>query len=166
MARYDTSIEIDAPIELVWALTQSPERRPEWDSRVQRVELLNADTQRKGTIMRTLGQSWGKPFYFDLETVVFEPGRKCAVMLVGSKGMPFVKGGGTWRYEELGASRCRFQATQNFTPKDTWLGRIADRLLYQPYLARTTEQSMRLLKQLAEADAKQGLRVGAEAMTL
>ena len=164
MAKYDTSIDIDAPIEIVWALTQSAERRPEWDGRVNRVELLNADTQKKGTIMRTLGKAWGRPFYFDLETVVFEPGSKCAVVLVGSKGMPFVKGGGTWKYEELGDTRCRFRATQNFTPKDTLLGRIADRFMYQSYLARTTEQSLKLLKKVAEADAKKGQMLGHEAM--
>ena len=164
MAKYDTSIDIDAPIEIVWALTQSAERRPEWDGRVSRVELLNADTQKKGTIMRTLGKAWGRPFYFDLETVVFEPGSKCAVVLVGSKGMPFVKGGGTWKYEELGDTRCRFRATQNFTPKDTLLGRIADRFMYQSYLARMTEQSLKLLKKVAEADAKKGQMLGHEAM--
>lgn len=156
MARYDTSIEIDAPVEVVWALTQSAERRPEWDGRVERVELLNADTQKKGTIMRTLGSAWGKPFYFDLETVVFEACSKCSVTLVGSRGMPFVKGGGTWKYEELGESRCRFRATQNFNPRDTLLGRIADKLLYQPYLVRTTNQSLIRLKKVAEADARHG----------
>ncbi|WP_123041553.1 SRPBCC family protein [Cohnella candidum] len=164
MARYDTSIEIDAPVELVWTLTQSAERRPEWDGRVQWVELLNAETQKKGTVMRTLGSTWGRPFYFDLETVVFEPCRRCAVVLVGSKGMPFVKGGGTWKYEELGESRCRFRATQNFNAKNSLFGRIADKLFYQPYLERTTEQSLIRLKKVAEADAKQGQTSRGEAL--
>lgn len=154
MATFDIAIEIDAPIELVWVLTQSAERRPEWDARVERVELLNSESQQKGTIMRTVGKAWGRPFYMDLKTVAFDIGQRCAVVLVGAEGMPFDKGGGTWKYEELGESRCRFRATQNFTPKDTRFGKFADRWLYQPYLARTTKQSMLRLKRIAETEAR------------
>ncbi|MFD0671133.1 SRPBCC family protein [Cohnella sp. GCM10027633] len=157
MAKFDIAIEIEAPVELVWVLTQSAERRPEWDSRVERVSLLNAETQQKGAVMRTIGRSWGKAFHMDLETVAFENCRRCAVVLVGSEGLPFAKGGGTWKYEELGETRCRFRATQNFTPEDTRFGRFADRWLYQRYLARTTRQSLALLKKIAEAEAKQAL---------
>lgn len=155
MAKFDMTIEIDAPVELVWALTQSAERRPEWDRRVERVELLNAESQRKGTIMRTIGKAWGRPFHMDLETVGFDIGRRCSVLLVGAQGMPFVKGGGTWKYEQLEENRCRFRATQNFGAKDTRLGRLVDRWMYQPYLVRTTRQSLALLKKIAEVEAKQ-----------
>lgn len=154
MAKFDIDIEIDAPVEVVWVLTQSAQRRPEWDVRVTRAELLNADDQRKGTIMRTIGKAWGKSFHMDLETVVFDIGQRCTVLLVGAQGLPFAKGGGTWKYEELGETRCRFRATQSFSPNATRLGRLADRWLYQPYLARTTRQSLLRLKRLAESEAK------------
>lgn len=154
MAKFDIAIEIDAPIEVVWILTQSAERRPEWDSRVERVELLNADSQQKGAVMRTIGKAWGKPFHMDLKTVAFDICQRCAVVLVGANGMPFDKGGGTWKYEALGDSRCRFRATQNFSPKDTRFGRFADRWLYQPYLARTTKKSLHRLKKIAETEAR------------
>jgi hypothetical protein len=68
MARCEMQVEINAPVETAWALTQNAKRRPERDFRVNKVELLGTDTPNKGVKLRSEGSMLGR-FSFDMEYV-------------------------------------------------------------------------------------------------
>jgi hypothetical protein len=155
MAGCELELEIDAPVALVWSLTQDAARRPEWDYRITRVELLSAAAPDKGVKLRSEGSFTGMgSFHTDLEHVVFEPGKRSAVKLLGGRGLPFVSGGGSWRYEQLAGDRCRFRTTLQMHTRRTWYSAAADRLLLEPFLRWMTRRSLRQLKRLAEAEAR------------
>jgi len=49
---YRTSIEIDAPLEAVWAVLADVERWPEWDKSMQRVEFVAGAGLKRGAKVR------------------------------------------------------------------------------------------------------------------
>jgi hypothetical protein len=152
MAKCDFSIEIGAPIDAVFALTQDPSRRKEWDFRITGAKLLNAERPNKGVRMRSEGR-FGGAFAVEMEYVAFEPGRGSAVKVVRAEGLPFIRGGGSWKYENLGEGRCRFRTTLQMFPADRPLSKLADRWVLEPFLAWMTRKSLRALKAVAEREA-------------
>ncbi|WP_123043108.1 SRPBCC family protein [Cohnella candidum] len=153
MARCEMAVEIDAPVETVWALTQNAGRRPEWDYRILKVTLLNAESPDTGVKLRSEGKM-GRRFHLDMEYVAFEPNRRSAVKMLKIAGMPFAGGGGSWRYEAIAPGKSRFQTTIQMNPKPSAIMRWADKRLLEPMLKWMTKRSLNQLKLVAEADAR------------
>lgn len=151
MASCNFSVDIEAPIETVWLLTQSPARRPEWDYRIIKAELVDASAPQKGAKFRSIGRLFG-PFQLEMEYVTVEPNQRSAVRLVASKGIPFKSGGGSWHYKDLGNGRSRFSTNIRMKTNRSWFGNIADRYILEPFLKWMTIKSLKKLKAVAEAD--------------
>jgi hypothetical protein len=134
-------------------LTQNPARRHEWDYRIQKAELIDANEPRKGAKFRSMGSLLG-PFQLEMVYVTAELNQRSAVKLVGSKGLPFKSGGGSWHYKDLGNGRSRFETNIRMKTDNTWVGKIVDRFCLQPFLKWMTLKSMKKLKAVAENDYK------------
>jgi uncharacterized protein YndB with AHSA1/START domain len=87
-----TSIEIDAPVERVWAILADIERQPEWMHDLREVRLLTPPPVRVGT--RAVGrvQAFGIAVEDPIEITIFEPPVRYAIRHDG-----FVTGSGDIR---------------------------------------------------------------------
>jgi len=151
VANCKVSIDINAPVESVWLLTQNPNRRPEWDFRIKKAELLDASLLQKGAKLRSRGSLFGS-FEIEIVYVTVEPNKRSAVKVQKFKGLPFVSGAGSWRYTKLDEGRCKFETHLIMNTKDSWAGKLLDRIIMQPFLLWMTNKSLKKLKYVAERD--------------
>jgi uncharacterized membrane protein len=106
VAKVRETVEIDAPVEKVWAVVHEDFRNaPKWTSSLDHVDVLTEGPTRKGTELRyTLSTSGGKQ-QLEVEHTTVTPGRTVAGR--------FVKGPikGTWKYayaEKDGGTRLTY----------------------------------------------------------
>lgn len=152
MAGCEYRIEINAPAEIVWAMTQDCGKRPSWDYRISRVSLVGAEAAGKGVTVRSEGSMLG-PFLIEMQYVAFEPYSRSAVKLTRVKGMPIEGGGGSWRYERLENGGCRFTTKLQFMPRKMPFAKAADRLVLEPVIRWMTRKSLAKLKMVCEEEA-------------
>lgn len=150
MARCHLSIDIAAPPPLVWAISQEPSRRPEWDYRVREARLLTPLPIARGSVLASRGW-FGFTFTYEAECINYEPPRKCAVKVRNFSGLPIAQGAGSWQYEPLEDGGCRFVSKLSFEPSGP-LRPLTDALFLQPLLWFATWRSLRALKRLAERE--------------
>jgi hypothetical protein len=151
MANCKLAIEIDAPIEVVWDLTQDPKRRAEWDFRIKEAELLDATSPRKGAKFRSRGSLIGG-FELKMEYVTVELYRRSAVKLLESKGVPFKSGGGSWHYRSLDTGKTCFETNIRMMTGTSMFDKFVDYWFAGPFLKWMTLKSLKKLKIVAEAD--------------
>jgi uncharacterized protein YndB with AHSA1/START domain len=155
MARCSLSVDIRAPLALVWSLTQDLARRAEWDFRVTGARLLTAPPVGKGSRIRAEGH-FVLGFSYQMEFVTFEPMKRTAGrILCFEGGMPISHGAGTWTYQDLGEDGCRFCTTLVLHARGGALASPLDRLWLSPFIHWATRKSLRQLKALAEREARQ-----------
>lgn len=151
--RIEVSIRINAPIELVWAITQSPARRPEWDVRVERSELLTPGPMGRGARIRNHYNLFGLRSWIDLEYITWEPPRRAAVRMVGGgRGGVAARMGGSWQYQAHPDGSTTWTTRFNATTRGGPLAPLLQRVLILWMARPATEESARRLKRLVEAE--------------
>lgn len=151
MARVSCEVEIQAPVERVWALMQDPTKRGDWDFRITGGRFTKDGVPTKGATFTVSGRMV-LPFHFDMEYLMVNPGRQTVVKLVEAYGVPIVAGTGSWTYirdiRENGEwtivrSAFRFELEK---PWDV----LVDRWLVSPMMYLITWRSLRRLKRVFE----------------
>jgi hypothetical protein len=150
MARIEESIEIAASPASVFRLCHEPEKRPDWDERVTRVELLTSRPVRQGTLVRVdAGRAGEALFSWDGEYVGFQYSISSTVkVLDAAPSSPFKSGGESWQFVALGGGT-RLTIVWEYTPRGI-LARIGDALGGRASARRAIRRSLVNLKKLIE----------------
>ncbi|MBL0387263.1 SRPBCC family protein [Tumebacillus sp. ITR2] len=150
MARVTCEVEINAPVESVWALMQDPARRGEWDFRVTGGRFTKDGHPTKGATFTVGGRMvWG--YRFDMEYLAVQPLRQTVVRLVEAHGLPIASGAGSWTYLRDGADRTVVRSAFRFELKKPWSW-LFDPWLMTPVMYWITKRSLKRLKRLIERE--------------
>lgn len=152
MARVVCEVEIDAPVERVWAVMQDPTRRGEWDFRVTGGRFTKDGVPMKGATFTVAGRML-LPYRFDMEYLTVNPYRQTVVRLVQAHGVPVASGSGSWTYVRDGQERTVVRSAFRFELKRP-LHVLFDSWLMTPVMYAVTRRSLGKLKRLVEAEAK------------
>ena len=151
MARIEQHIDIAAAPANVFRFCHDPARRPDWDERVVRVELLTPAPVRRGTLLRVdAGRSGTFLFSWDAEYAEFHfPSSSTLRLLDAAPSSPFNAGSENWKFSSAGGGT-RFTVVWDYQPRGV-LARIADRLGRRASTRRAIQRSLANLKKLIEA---------------
>ena len=144
---FEQSIEIAAPAEVLFSLTQDYGRRLAWDPFLKSAELVGGATAAAVGVKAYCVAKNG--YGMETEYVSFNPPRACAVKM--TRGPWFLSAfAGSWRFEELGPHRTRVEFRYHLKAWPAW----ADRWL-SPWLgrlfARDVGERLAALKRAGEA---------------
>lgn len=78
MAEFEFSVQINRPVEQVFAFTENPANMPLWYVGVQEAALIEGDKVTVGARVRGTGTLMGKRFEVISTVVAYEPNRKSA----------------------------------------------------------------------------------------
>jgi hypothetical protein len=150
MTCIEESIEIAASPSAVFKLCHDIARRPEWDARVVRVELLTPAPLRRGSLVRIEAGSKGKfLFSWDAEYADYRfPGGSTLKVLDAAPSSPFKSGTETWRVDKS-PDGTRFVLLWEYTPRGI-IARLRDSLGRRAATGRAIRHSLSNLKALAE----------------
>jgi uncharacterized membrane protein len=132
-------VEVDAPIERVWAVLADIERQPDWMHDLKAVELTTAPPHGVGT--RGIGRvrAYGITVSDPVEITAFEP-----PVLFGLRHDGFVRGKGTIRLEVIDRDSTRVRWEEQLVPRilpalGATILATAFRPIYQRDLVRLAE---------------------------
>ena len=150
MARIEESIEIAASPADVFRFCHEPGKRPDWDMRVTRVELLTSKPVRQGTLVRVdAGRAGEVLFSWDGEYIGFQyPISSTVKVLDAAPSSPFKSGNETWQFTALGGET-HLTVIWEYTPRGI-LARIGDALGGRASTRRAIRRSLLNLKKLIE----------------
>jgi uncharacterized protein YndB with AHSA1/START domain len=150
MARIEESIEIAASPTDVFRFCHEPEKRPDWDVRVTRVELLTPQPVRQGTLVRVdAGRAGEALFSWDGEYLSHQyPISSTVKVLDAAPSSPFKSGSETWQFSAMGGGT-RMTVTWEYTPRGI-IARIGDALGGRASTRRAIRHSLANLKGLIE----------------
>ncbi len=138
------SIDIPAPVEMVWAIAQNPELRPLWDVRVARYE-VHGEPGPGMEITITLRVGLLRPKVKG-RLLRWAPPRQSVVQVVAEEQSPFVvSGAGSWTLEPI-AGGTRY--TSRFRLDLRQLHPLMPRWLYRWAVLWDTRRSFRRLRAL------------------
>jgi len=151
MARVEESIEIAAPPANVFRFCHELEKRPDWDVRVTRIELLTSKPVRQGTLIRVdAGRGGEALFSWDGEYTRFQyPTSSTVRVLDAAPSSPFKSGSETWQFSAVG-SGTRLVVIWEYQPRGI-LSRIGDTLGGRASIRRALRRSLANLKELIES---------------
>ena len=151
MARIEDHIDIAAAPAVVFRFCHDAARRPEWDERVTRVELLTPKPVRRGTLLRIdAGRSGRFLFSWDAEYADFQfPYSSTLRVIDAAPSSPFGTGSESWQFGPAGGGT-RFTLVWEYKPRG-FLARIADALGQRAVTRRAIHRSLANLKELLEA---------------
>lgn len=151
MARIEEHIEIAAPPNFVFRFCHDPAKRPEWDERVARVELLTPGAIRPGTLVRFDARRRGTfLFSWDAEYASFQfPLQSTVQVLDAAPSSPFKTGCETWQFDASG-SGTRFTLIWEYKPRH-WLASLLDALGQRHATRSAIRRSLANLKRRIEA---------------
>ena len=151
MARIEEHIEIAAPASTVFRTCRDADKRPQWDERVMRIELLSDKPIRQGTLIQVdEGRSGTFLYSWEGEYSSFQfPNNYTIKVLDAAPSSPFKSGSETWRFSTVGSGTTRLSFIWEYTPRN-WIGRIVDRLMKRGATRRAIRHSLANLKELVE----------------
>jgi len=151
MPQIREQIEIAASPSDVFRFCHDTDKRPAWDERVVRMELLTSAPVRRGTLIRVeVGRSGKFLFTWEGEYADFQHlSSSTAKVLDAAPSSPFKTGSEKWQFAREG-SGTRFTLTWDYQPRN-WLARIADSVWRQAATRRAIRRSLSNLKTLIEA---------------
>ncbi|MFD2169145.1 SRPBCC family protein [Tumebacillus lipolyticus] len=147
MARVTCEVEIDAPVEQVWAVMQDPTRRGEWDYRITGGRFTKEGYPTKGAQFLTSGRLI-VPYSFEMEYLAVTPYRQTVVKLLRAHRLPVASGAGSWTYLRNGAGTV-VRTAFRIELKQPWR-LLLDPWALQPLMYLVTKRSLRKLKRLIE----------------
>lgn len=151
MARIEAHIEIAAAPASVFRFCHDVARRPDWDERVVRVELLTSAPVRRGTLLRIdAGRSGKFLFSWDAEYAEFQfPSSSMLRVLDAAPSSPFGAGSESWQFSSAGGGT-RFTLAWEYQPRGL-LSRLADLLGGRASTQRAIRRSLTNLRRVIEA---------------
>ncbi len=143
---FEHSIDIAAPPEALFALTQDYARRLEWDPFLKSAKLLGGVTEAgKGVRAYCVARSG---LGMETKYVSFNPPRTCAVRM--TRGPRLVGSfAGSWRFEEAGPGLTRVTFKYHLESRPRWLAWLLTPLLGRVF-ARDTRKRLAALKDSVE----------------
>jgi len=129
------------------------DRRPEWDERVSRAEVLTTGPVRRGTVIRfDSDPAVGNVFSWDAEVVHFHyPSSATLEVIDVAPSSSFAGGSETWRFDGS-AQSTRLTVVWEYRPKGL-IGRLLDFLVGRRANAGALKQSLRNVKTAMEDEA-------------
>jgi len=151
MARIEDHIEIAAAPATVFKFCHDAARRPEWDERVTRVELLTSKPIRRGTLVRIdAGRSGSYLFSWDAEYTEYHfPSSSALRVIDAAPSSPFSAGTESWQFGSAGGGT-RFTVVWEYKLRGI-IARIGDALGRRASTHRAIHRSLVNLKELLEA---------------
>jgi len=146
-----SAIDINVPLEVVWEITQNPERRNEWDYRVTESKKLSEGPFDKGTRCSVSG-SFGFKYFLEYKYVLYEKCVKTAIKVTRCKGFPITGGGGGWTYEKVDEHSCRFHINFFLKLRKMPFEKSVDKYIVEPLFKWMSEKSLKQLKKIAEEE--------------
>jgi uncharacterized protein YndB with AHSA1/START domain len=152
MPRLKEQIEIARCPTEVFRLCHDVDRRPEWDERLMRIQVLTPKPVRSGTVVRIDTQlATGKVFSWEGELVDYSfPSRSTVEVIDAAPSSYFVTGSEEWRLETSNGGTV-FTLAWDYSPRGL-IGRIVDVLMRRGTIRRAIRQSLENLKELAETE--------------
>jgi len=150
MPLIEDSIEIAAAPSDVFRFCHDAAKRPQWDVRVMRVELLSSPPVRSGTLLRFDAAQGGRyAFSWDAEVAAFQfPTSSTVRVLDAAPSSPFYRGRETWEFSSYGGGT-RFKLSWDYQTRGI-LNRIADALGRRSSMRRAIRRSLANLKDTIE----------------
>ena len=151
MPHIEEHIDIAAAPTVVFRFCHDEDRRPEWDERVMRVQLLTSKPVRRGTLVNVDAGRAGKFLYsWDAEYAEFQFPRGSTLRVIdAAPSSPFRAGTERWQFDPTGGGT-RFVLTWDYQPRGI-LARIADVLGRRAATRRAIQRSLANLKAAIEA---------------
>ena len=152
MPRIEEQIEIDARPSDAFRLSHDVDRRPDWDERISRINVLTPKPIRRGTILRidTDPAAGGPVFSWEAEVVEYHyPSSSRLEVIDAAPSSYFVDGTETWRVGRSGGG-ATITVTWEYRPRGI-LGRITD-LFRRRTIRRAIRQTLENLKQTLETE--------------
>ncbi|NLF00764.1 MAG: hypothetical protein GX601_07285 [Anaerolineales bacterium] len=147
MPKIEERIEISAPSSEVFRYAHDVEARPEWDTRVVRVELLSPPPVRSGTLFRADAARGGQySFSWDGEYSAFHfPSGSAIRVLDAAPSSPWGRGSTeTWDFSSSGGAT-RFSITWEYTARG-FVNRVLDALGGRAQIRRSIRRSLTNIK--------------------
>lgn len=151
MARIERQIEIAASPSAVFRYCHEADKRPEWDERVGRVEVLTPGPIRQGSLVRLDARLSGRfLFSWDAEYASFQfPLSSTVEVLDAAPSSPFKSGSETWQFSAVGGGTL-FTLIWEYKPRH-WMAAITEALGGRAVTGRAIQQSLNKLKRIMEA---------------
>ncbi len=151
MPRIEKEIEIAARPMTVFRSCHDMARRPEWDERITRAELLTPKPIRRGSVVRFDTQlAAGAVFSWEGSFVEFSfPSRSRIEVIDAAPSSHFVDGSEEWRFTRS-SEGTKFSLLWTYRPRGI-LGRILDIAVRRRAIRRAIAQSLEKLKGMIEA---------------
>ncbi len=151
-------IAIDAPLDRVWELTQSPALHQRWDLRFTEIKYLPRGTQDEpqcflyetrigfGVAIRGTGESVATRTWLNGEAI-------SSLKFYSSDPKSLIReGAGYWRYLPLQNGGLRFLTWYDYRVRFGWMGRVIDTAVFRPLMGCATAWSFDRLRLWAEND--------------
>lgn len=155
-------IDIEAPMDTIWQLTQEPALHQRWDLRFTGIDYLpRPDESQPQQFLYTTRIGFGLAISGAGESVATrqdEQGRRTSSLRFWSSDPKSLirEGAGYWQYLPRGEG-VRFLTWYDYQPRFGLLGRLVDRLIFRPLLGWATAWSFDCLRLWAEAGLEPGL---------
>lgn len=151
MPTIEEQIEIEAGATNVFRFCHDADRRPDWDERVTRAQVLTPKPIRRGSVIRfDTRPAMGSVFSWDGEVVEYHFPSSSKVKVVDiAPSSSFVNGTETWRFGSSGRVT-RFNLIWDYKPRGI-VGFILDLLVRRRATRRAVQESLQNVKALIEA---------------
>jgi uncharacterized membrane protein len=156
MPSIENQIEIAAGATTVFRFCHNMDRRPEWDERVTRAQVLTPRPVRRGSVIRfDTEPAAGAVFSWDAEVVEYHFPSSSKVDVVDvAPSSSFVSGSETWRFSSSGGApgTTHLDLTWDYKPRGI-VGFLLDLLVRRRSTRRAVAQSLENLKGMIEDKA-------------
>jgi len=150
MPRIEEHIEIAAPTSTVFRFCYDAAKRPEWDERMKRMELITPEPIRQGTLFQVDAISSGGAV-FGWEGEFFEykyPMNATIKVLDAAPSSPFKSGTETWRFSAMGGTTA-LSVVWEYQPRNV-IARIVDAVAGRALTRQAIRRSLANLKKMVE----------------
>jgi ribosome-associated toxin RatA of RatAB toxin-antitoxin module len=150
MPRIEERIEIAASSPTIFHLCHDAARRPEWDKRIKRIELITPGPVRQGTLFQVDASTpSGSVFGWEGEFSEFKyPTSATLRVLDAALSSPFKSGVETWRFDSMGDTT-RVTVVWDYQTRNV-ITRIIDAAVGRSATRRSIRHSLANLKAMAE----------------
>jgi uncharacterized membrane protein len=156
MAEVTKSIDINAPVDVVFEFVANPHNTIKYSPNFTRFEPVGDKERGLGARVEATGSFMGMNIKTTLEIVEFEENAKLISRSVGG-----VKSMSSWLFRPLPDGGTEVTFTSDYTLPGSKLGWLVDKMLVQKDVERTTIESLVNLKKILEG--KPNLRVATPA---
>lgn len=154
MKQVELAIDIDAPVDDIWAVLTDPVRFPEWITGIQSVEILTDGDYDVGTRYHVTAGTGDRAVEWTVEITGLEPEQRIDFRYAGD-----VEGNGGWwiepREDDDGYWVTSFD---EFAPPGNWLVKFLSRFWLDNAARAARREALERLKHLAESGQEDELK--------